>query len=279
MRYLLTSALAFSLAGCGQTSGSESDEIAPILEEKIGGSAEAAQAAGEAVQEAMIGESSPRHQCSNFIDGSNRKDTLAGIAIGDQFDRVIKQIECGEVSFLWEKFDVNRGTIKIKGEMENEYIEVILIGVPGKEEVVEVSRDGDYRRVMGPSIDKFISNLYRRFPNLVEINKNRPHMYRREFGFSKTISGEYIADHQKIQNCGFRHTRGSGTGITCGLSFIVYLDPDLKRNPGLAEGFSANLSDESYEIDIKTTTDLALNIRERLRQKNEVIQAGDVKGF
>ena len=232
----------------------------------------AAEDAAEVADDAM------GDQCSGFVDGSNRKNSLAGIALGDTASSVAQQLTCGPISFNLEYSQNINGELKIRGRSGEEYIDVNLVGLSGKEKVVEVVRSGEYNDSLGPSVKKFVDNIYVKFPNSVEF----PREYepgRREFGFAYWRDGSLVKNIKDISDCGYSHTRFSVQHHDCGLSFIVWLERDHKRNSDLIDKYSATLSNEVAEFSSLESTKAELQILANKQRAAEVESAGGVEGF
>jgi hypothetical protein len=250
---------------------------------------DAAEAALAEMDSAAADAAGPASVCAGFTDGSQRPGTLAGIAIGDDAEMVLRQLQCGELLFETEirgreGFD---GDIEIGGKNFEDGVTVKLAGVLGKEKVIQVERGAQYDHQHGPSVDAFIANIMTKFPKARELVPYEGRGGRREMGFTILPSGEVSTNVRLVNMCGYEHNRNSTStgananvqGIVCGLSFVVHFYGGGQNNPGLIYRYGATLSNDSYA---RKALEIGRANAEMLRQQrlgSEVEQAKPVTGF
>ncbi|MFO6430256.1 hypothetical protein ACLBKT_09225 [Erythrobacter sp. W302b] len=282
MRSFAVSAIAIALFGCGPSD--VPDASAPG--DELSAAEDAASAAIDATQAPTDSQVS---ECAGFQDGSQRVNSLGGIAIGDNVDSVLQQLMCGEFTFEFEirgrdGFD---GSIEIIGENFEDAIIVDLAGVMGQEKVVQVKREAQHDHQAGPSVEDFVANTLRKFPRAKELAPYNGRGGRREIGFTVLPGGQVSTDERMVNMCGYEHNRNSKStgananvdGIVCGQSFVVHFYGGGQNNPGLIYRYGATLSDDSYA---RKALEIGRANAEMLRQQrlgSEVEQAKPVTGF
>lgn len=249
----------------------------------------AANLAGQAVDAGADKSSATAQQsssdCTGFVDGSSRENTLAGVALGDSLEKVSQQFRCGKLTFDLEQYEVSNSDytllleghaiLFISGKNGNESVDLNFIGVPGDEKLVSITRSAEYGEEPGPSVDGLVKSILAKYKNSKILDKNVGYASSTRIGFGTSADGRQLTGQSAIGNCSSR----MGGDPNCGTTLYAMVDPDMKRNPELLKGYEIRMFDMSKYNKVFKYTTIQLKLLEAQRMKKEVENAGNVRGI
>lgn len=279
---LVLAAAAAGLGGAGEESAEEE------YDQVIAGDGFGNPAADEAMAEQ--GDDHPpalqaNAGCSGFVDGSSRRDTLAGVALGDSFDRVAQQLRCGELAFELTEMNVTRGgnyraleenkfIQYFEGRNGDERVEAKFIGQPGNQELVSFTRAASYKNSPPPSVDNLTASILKRYPKARMLGKSKGWVAFKNMGYGSGPNDELLSDDKIISCNSYLHQ-----GDNCGFTFVGRVYPDTKNNPGLVREYSIVIYDRPDEESAEERARVRLQQVEQQRMDAEVAGSAEVRGL
>lgn len=223
--------------------------------------------------------------CSGFVDGSSRDDTLAGVALGDSFDRVAQQLRCGELAFELTEMNVTRGgnyraleenkfIQYFEGSNGDERVQAKFIGEPGNQLLVSFTRAASYKNSPPPSVDNLTESILKKYPKARMLGKSKGWVSFANMGYGSGANGEILSDDQIISCNSYLHQ-----GDNCGFTFVGKVYPDTKNNPGLVQEYSIVIYNRNGEESAEAGARLRLQQVEQQRMEAEVAGSAEVRGL